>query len=153
MIDVASGGALMDKTPATARHLISNMASNIQQFGIRGVGQPWMVNKVGVVDNLRLENQLTELTSLIRQLAIRQHQPSIVARGRVKGLMRLNDSDLPRMHLEVKMVTDRQIRNTKHTIPTTTTIENVISRQLTISRRPDEAISNKQSGVPTKHEL
>ncbi|RDX97914.1 hypothetical protein CR513_19251, partial [Mucuna pruriens] len=28
MIDATSGGALMDKTPATARHLISNMASN-----------------------------------------------------------------------------------------------------------------------------
>ncbi|RDY00607.1 hypothetical protein CR513_16194, partial [Mucuna pruriens] len=30
MIDAASGGALMDKTPAAARHLISNMASNTQ---------------------------------------------------------------------------------------------------------------------------
>ncbi|RDX91357.1 hypothetical protein CR513_26682, partial [Mucuna pruriens] len=28
MIDAASGGALMDKTPVAARHLISNMASN-----------------------------------------------------------------------------------------------------------------------------
>ncbi|RDY05552.1 hypothetical protein CR513_10598, partial [Mucuna pruriens] len=36
MIDAASGGSLLDKTPATARHLISNMASNTQQFGIRG---------------------------------------------------------------------------------------------------------------------
>ncbi|RDY08379.1 hypothetical protein CR513_07396, partial [Mucuna pruriens] len=40
MVDVASGGALMDKTPAAARHLISNMASNTQQFGIRGASQP-----------------------------------------------------------------------------------------------------------------
>ncbi|RDY01190.1 hypothetical protein CR513_15517, partial [Mucuna pruriens] len=39
MIDVASGGALMDKTPTAARHLISNMASNTQQFGIRGPRQ------------------------------------------------------------------------------------------------------------------
>ncbi|RDX70902.1 hypothetical protein CR513_49806, partial [Mucuna pruriens] len=39
MIDAASGGALMDKTPAAARHLISNMASNTQQFGIRGPNQ------------------------------------------------------------------------------------------------------------------
>ncbi|RDY12053.1 hypothetical protein CR513_03204, partial [Mucuna pruriens] len=30
MIDATSGGALMDKTPAAARHLISNMASNTQ---------------------------------------------------------------------------------------------------------------------------
>ncbi|RDX96921.1 hypothetical protein CR513_20368, partial [Mucuna pruriens] len=32
MVDAASGGALMDKTPTTARHLISNMA-------IRGQGR------------------------------------------------------------------------------------------------------------------
>ncbi|RDY12499.1 hypothetical protein CR513_02692, partial [Mucuna pruriens] len=40
MIDIASGGALMDKTPSTARHLISNMANNTHQFGIRGASQP-----------------------------------------------------------------------------------------------------------------
>ncbi|RDY10778.1 hypothetical protein CR513_04641, partial [Mucuna pruriens] len=39
-----------------------------------------MVNEISVVDNLRLENQLTELTSLVRQLAIGQHQPSVAAR-------------------------------------------------------------------------
>ncbi|RDY02995.1 hypothetical protein CR513_13474, partial [Mucuna pruriens] len=80
MIDAASGGALMDKTPAAARHLISNMASNTQQFGIRGAGPSQMVNKIGAVDNLRLENQLTKLTSLVRQLVVGQHQPSIAAR-------------------------------------------------------------------------
>ncbi|RDX69950.1 hypothetical protein CR513_50868, partial [Mucuna pruriens] len=58
MIDVASGGALMDKTPVAARHLIYNMASNTQY-------QPRM---------------LTKLTSLVRQLVVGQHQPSIVAR-------------------------------------------------------------------------
>ncbi|RDX89982.1 gag-pol, partial [Mucuna pruriens] len=35
-----------------------------------------MVNEIGVVDNLRLENQLTELTSLVRQ-----HQPNIAAKA------------------------------------------------------------------------
>ncbi|RDY02302.1 hypothetical protein CR513_14242, partial [Mucuna pruriens] len=47
MIDAASGGALMDKTPSVARHLISNMTSNTQQFGIRGASQPQMVNEIG----------------------------------------------------------------------------------------------------------
>ncbi|RDX69247.1 hypothetical protein CR513_51656, partial [Mucuna pruriens] len=75
MIDAASGGALMDKTPTAARHLISNMASNTQQFGTRGTIAPRMVNEVDTIDNPRLENQLTELTSLVRQLAISQHQP------------------------------------------------------------------------------
>ncbi|RDX87746.1 hypothetical protein CR513_30743, partial [Mucuna pruriens] len=77
MIDVASRGALMEKTPAAARHLISNMASNTQY----GAAQPRMVNDIGIVDNLRLENQLTELTSLVRQLVVVEHQPSIVARS------------------------------------------------------------------------
>ncbi|RDX93862.1 hypothetical protein CR513_23824, partial [Mucuna pruriens] len=70
MIDAASGGALMDKTSAAARHLISNMASNTEQFGIRRPSQ----------SRMRLENQLTELTSLVRQLAVRQHQPALVAK-------------------------------------------------------------------------
>ncbi|RDX93793.1 hypothetical protein CR513_23900, partial [Mucuna pruriens] len=80
MIDAASGGALMDKTPAAARHLISNMASNTQQFGIRGPGQTRMVSEIGAASNQRLENQLTELTSLVRQLAVGQHQPAMAAK-------------------------------------------------------------------------
>ncbi|RDX70501.1 hypothetical protein CR513_50244, partial [Mucuna pruriens] len=80
MIDTVSRGPLMNKMPAAARHLISNMASNTQQFRIRGAGQPQMVNETGAINNLRLENQLTELTSLVRQLAVGKHQPSIVAR-------------------------------------------------------------------------
>ncbi|RDX97979.1 hypothetical protein CR513_19169, partial [Mucuna pruriens] len=39
-----------------------------------------MVNEIGTIDNLRLENQLTELTSLVRQLAVGQHQLNIAAR-------------------------------------------------------------------------
>ncbi|RDX89801.1 hypothetical protein CR513_28423, partial [Mucuna pruriens] len=80
MIDDASRGALMDKTPVVVRHLISNMASNTQQFGIRGPSQSRMVNKIGTASNLTLENQLTELTSLVRQLAIGQHQPAMAAK-------------------------------------------------------------------------
>ncbi|RDX69800.1 hypothetical protein CR513_51034, partial [Mucuna pruriens] len=144
MIDAASVGALMDKTPV--------------EFGIRGASQSWMVIEIGAVDNLRLENQLTKLTSLVRQLAVGQPQPSIASRvcgictsmehptdmcptlqetesdhpesigaiggyqygkvdsliinnlegnhfgqGRVKGLMRLSDLDLPQMYLKLKV--------------------------------------------------
>ena len=35
MIDAASGGALVDKTPEAARLLISNMEANSQQFSMR----------------------------------------------------------------------------------------------------------------------
>jgi len=36
IIDAASGGALVDKTPEATRQLISNMAANSKQFGTRG---------------------------------------------------------------------------------------------------------------------
>ncbi|RDX89163.1 hypothetical protein CR513_29143, partial [Mucuna pruriens] len=80
MIDAASGGALMDKTPVAARHLISNMASNTQQFGIRGPNPSRPMNEIGAASNQWLENQLTELTSLVRQLAVSQHQLAIAAK-------------------------------------------------------------------------
>ncbi|RDX96570.1 hypothetical protein CR513_20744, partial [Mucuna pruriens] len=80
MIDAASGGALMDKTPPATRYLISNMASNTQQFGIKGPSQSRMVNEIGAASNLRLENQLFELTSLVRQLVVGQHQPNMAAK-------------------------------------------------------------------------
>lgn len=35
MVDVASGGALVDKTPVAARDLIEKMTQNAQQFGNR----------------------------------------------------------------------------------------------------------------------
>ncbi|RDX87080.1 hypothetical protein CR513_31492, partial [Mucuna pruriens] len=44
MTNATSGGALIDKMPATTRHLISNMASNTQQIGIRGAGHPGCLN-------------------------------------------------------------------------------------------------------------
>ena len=66
----------MDKNPMAARQLISNMAANYQQFGTRGVATSKDVaNEVSismVADNQRLENKLTKLTSLVRQLAIGQ---------------------------------------------------------------------------------
>ena len=76
MIDAASGGALMDKTLIAARQLISNKAKNYQQFGT-GVATPsrTVASEVFVsmvADNQRLKNKLTELTSLVRQLAIGQ---------------------------------------------------------------------------------
>ncbi|RDY14007.1 hypothetical protein CR513_00993, partial [Mucuna pruriens] len=66
MIHAASGGALMDKTLAAAR--------------IRGPSQSRMVNEICAASNLRLENQLSELTSLVRQRVVGQHQPNMVAK-------------------------------------------------------------------------
>ncbi|RDY06135.1 hypothetical protein CR513_09917, partial [Mucuna pruriens] len=152
----------MDKTPAAARHLISNMASNRQQFGIKGANNPLIMNKIAVV----------------------QHQPSITAR--VCGLctsvehptdmchtLQETKSDHPESVGAIDVVwkatilaraesravcssaiwihpdwisranklstTDSIISGT---IVPTTTIENASSRKFTISRGLDEAISS-----------
>ena len=67
MIDAASGGALVDKTPEAARNLIANMAANSQQFETRLDPPSKHVNKVNISS---LEQQIASLTSPIHQIAI-----------------------------------------------------------------------------------
>ncbi|XP_024038240.1 uncharacterized protein LOC112498130 [Citrus sinensis] len=71
MIDAASGGALMDKTPEAARNLIANMAANSQQFNTRNdlLPPPKRVNEVSTTS---LEKQVSNLTSLVQQLSLGQ---------------------------------------------------------------------------------
>ena len=45
IIDAASGGALVNKTPNAARQLIANVAANSQQFGHHRTAPQW-VSKV-----------------------------------------------------------------------------------------------------------
>ncbi|XP_022865475.1 uncharacterized protein LOC111385329 [Olea europaea var. sylvestris] len=66
MVDAASGGTLVDKTPEGARNLIANMAANSQQFGTRLDTPSRHVNEVNVSS---LEQQLASLTSLVYQMA------------------------------------------------------------------------------------
>ena len=67
MIDAASGGALVDKTPEVARNLIANMAANSQQFGTTLDPPSKHVNEVNISS---LEQQIASLTSLICQMAV-----------------------------------------------------------------------------------
>jgi hypothetical protein len=66
IIVVASGGALVDKTPEAACQLISNMATNLKKFGSRGDFANKRVNEVSISN---LENKVVDLTSLVRSLA------------------------------------------------------------------------------------
>ncbi|RDX86845.1 hypothetical protein CR513_31770, partial [Mucuna pruriens] len=168
MVNTASGGVLMDKTPIAVKHLISNMASNTQQLGIRGASQPRM---------------LTKLTSLVRKLAIGQQQPNIAARvyGIFTFVEHLTDMFPTLQEAELDYLesvgalsgyqyekqpaksraiytstiqiclehtsrtnrlstTDFAISST--TIPATTTTENANSRKLTISRGLDESVDS-----------
>jgi len=74
MIDAASGGALVDKTPKNARELIENMASNHQKFttksnsttlvkGIHGVEASYLAN------NKKIQGKLDDLAAMVRTLA------------------------------------------------------------------------------------
>jgi hypothetical protein len=66
IIDAASGGELVDKTPEAAHQLISNMVVNSKQFGTRGDFASKRVNEVNISN---LENKVNDITSLVRPLA------------------------------------------------------------------------------------
>ena len=72
MIDAASGGALVDKTPTEAKDLIANMTANSQQFRTRqDMTPPRKVKEVQTTEN-QLGKQLAQLTSVVQQLALGQ---------------------------------------------------------------------------------
>nr|XP_027067508.1 uncharacterized protein LOC113693131 [Coffea arabica] len=67
IIDTASGGALVNKTPRAAWELIEGMAENSQQFGTR---EDVPTHKVNEVETSSIQQQISELTSFVRQLAV-----------------------------------------------------------------------------------
>ncbi|XP_027167366.1 uncharacterized protein LOC113767456 [Coffea eugenioides] len=67
IIDAASGGTLVNKTSRAAWELIEGMAENSQQFGTR---EDVPIRKVNEVETSSIQQQLTELTSFVRQLAV-----------------------------------------------------------------------------------
>ncbi|KAH9705175.1 hypothetical protein KPL70_011778 [Citrus sinensis] len=67
MIDATSGGVLVNKTPTQARELISNMATNVQQFGSRQDPTSRKVNEVNISS---IEQRLDKLTSLVEKFVV-----------------------------------------------------------------------------------
>jgi hypothetical protein len=68
MIDIASEGARIEKTPEKVQDLILKMTVNPQQFGVH-------VNsfkRVIQVIHSNIETQLSKLTSLVRQVVLGQ---------------------------------------------------------------------------------
>jgi len=65
MIDVAGGGALVDKTSTAARQLIKIMASNDQQFNTCSNSTTNYA-----VDHAHMKAQLDNLTSMMKQLTM-----------------------------------------------------------------------------------
>ena len=80
MIDVVSGGTLVDKTPKVTRNLIANMVANSQQFNtgidhaLKWVNEVHATIVATAFGTQRLEQRMDELASLVRQLTASQHQ-------------------------------------------------------------------------------
>ncbi|CAN6581514.1 unnamed protein product [Malus baccata var. baccata] len=71
MLDAASGGAFMDKTPINAKALLKNIAGNTRQFGRIDELHFKKVNEKTDKAIENLERQMSQLASLMGQ----QHQP------------------------------------------------------------------------------
>ncbi|GAU10586.1 hypothetical protein TSUD_419610, partial [Trifolium subterraneum] len=86
ILDAASGGALVEKTPAAAKTLIENMSLNSQQFSTRNnaVNQTKGVNEIQPSSSsfkafeTRIDARIDELTSLVKQLAVNKPQTAKV---------------------------------------------------------------------------
>ncbi|KAM1128440.1 hypothetical protein TB1_037663 [Malus domestica] len=72
MLDAASGGAFMDKTPTNAKALLKNIAGNTRQFGGRDELPFKKVNEVSA--NSSIELQLANLTNLVQQVIVAPKQ-------------------------------------------------------------------------------
>ncbi|KAJ8775106.1 hypothetical protein K2173_020110 [Erythroxylum novogranatense] len=72
MMDAASGGAIVSKTPVEARELISTMAANSQQFGAR----PDIPRRVNEVNVTSLNEVKSLLTTLVEKLNVGTPPPA-----------------------------------------------------------------------------
>ncbi|KAM1265683.1 hypothetical protein ACFX2J_035340 [Malus domestica] len=72
MLDAASEGAFMDKTPTNAKALLKNIAGNTRQFGGRDELPFKKVNEVSA--NYSIELQLANLTNLVQQVIVAPKQ-------------------------------------------------------------------------------
>ena len=91
IIDAASGGALVDKTPEAARQLISNMTANSKQFGTCGDFQSKRVNEISTSN---LENKVNDLTYRVCSLAYGNVQEVKVPCNKISCLFNRKESQV-----------------------------------------------------------
>ncbi|XP_050122202.1 uncharacterized protein LOC126599796 isoform X1 [Malus sylvestris] len=93
MLDASAGGALVDKTPISAKVLIANRALNAQQYeGVAQRNTSWQhLNEVSSVSDL--QSQITNLTSMFAQFMegckVQGNTPSVCGVCSMQG--HLND--------------------------------------------------------------
>ena len=75
MVDAASGGALVNKTPTEARNLFNLMVQNTQQFGARE-SQIKRVNEIG--SNSYVESQISHITAMLNKIITEGVQKAVI---------------------------------------------------------------------------
>ncbi|RDX82274.1 hypothetical protein CR513_36959, partial [Mucuna pruriens] len=68
--------------------MFHGLACNTRQFGVRESTTSKVVNEIVALGNQRLENKITKLTSLVRQLAIGQHHISPLLSSSLEDLVK-----------------------------------------------------------------
>ncbi|XP_073153978.1 uncharacterized protein [Henckelia pumila] len=83
MVEAASGGVFVDKTPQDARNLIENMAANSQQFGTsRGIGQT-----VKVCGICTVRGHATDMCPILQEKKVEQIMPQEDFQGQHREIM------------------------------------------------------------------
>lgn len=74
MVDAASGGALVDKTPVVAREFITKLFQNAHRFCAKMSAPTHSVNEIRTpMDQQRIKNKIEELASMVRAKDINHH--------------------------------------------------------------------------------
>ncbi|RDY06209.1 hypothetical protein CR513_09852, partial [Mucuna pruriens] len=127
---------------------------NTQQFKTRKVVTSRVMNEVGTIDNLRLENQLTELTSVSQRstplrvcgiCSFMEHPTNMcptlqeTKSDNVEGNIQPRDSDPPKAYFELEQLSAANSKISGTIIPLTTATTSSTMGQFTFSGRMDEA--------------
>ncbi|XP_027067697.1 uncharacterized protein [Coffea arabica] len=102
IINAASGGALVNKTPTEARRIISSIAANGQQFGERQDYDPRKVKEETRASIQNLDNQVSQLAAAFNRWESQgsrklPSQTVINPKQNVSAITLRNDKELPQL--------------------------------------------------------
>ncbi|XP_045831226.1 uncharacterized protein LOC123922565 [Trifolium pratense] len=150
ILDAASGGALVDKTPAAAKALIENMSLNSQQFTTRNNSAS--VNEIQSSSSsikaleTKFDARIDELTSLVKKLAVSKAQPAKVCAAALYNQNRYNNPDLStnKYHPSWRNHQNLQYGNQSQAAapaapPATSSLEDLVKQ---LAQRTDASIQN-----------
>ncbi|XP_016704294.2 uncharacterized protein [Gossypium hirsutum] len=141
MIDTASGGALVDKTPEQARNLIANMAQNTQQFGLR---RSDLGKRMDEGQSSMMEAQLANVTAMQQP----SHQ-NLSAETKIHAML----EQMMKMMADQKKETDGRFQSLELTVKqlqtrASSTNVNLGNLQAQVNNRlPSQPVANPRDNV------